>query len=175
MSSYLGLDRPPPGRRGNGKGVNRRIACPSKLSLDLDGQLQCHEKRNFENFLAQNSVPSLLDQRDKDQGKPGAGGGKGDEGTLCGILRRQVKRQDHSHVDRTDWPVELASFTQPRTVNKETGLREAMFNTDFSDDYVNKQIVAMYFLVTHMNFVINEDLMVGQNLGFKWINRHNSM
>lgn len=50
-----------------------------------------------------------------------------------------------------------------------------MLNTDFSDDYVNKQIVAMYFLVTHMNFVINEDLMVGQNLGFKWINRHNSM
>jgi len=50
-----------------------------------------------------------------------------------------------------------------------------MLNTDFSEDYVNKQIVVMCFLVTRINFVINEDFIVGQNLGFKWINRHNSM
>lgn len=172
---YLGLT----GHRQEGeetaKGAQKNCEALRKLSLDLE---MVHMEAQFWEFSRTEFSPIIVGSR-----------GTRTKGSLVQEVARVMKEHcagywEDRWSDRTtqsQWTeltglVELASFTQPRTVNKQGNrLREAMLNTDFSDDYVNKQIVAMYFLVTHMNFVINEDLMVGQNLGFKWINRHNSM
>lgn len=103
---YLGLT----GHRQEGeetaKGAQKNCEALRKLSLDLDTRkYSAMRSAILRIFSHRIQSHHCWVQRDKDQGKPGAGGGKGDEGTLCGILRRQVKRQDHTvTVDRTDWP-----------------------------------------------------------------------